>query len=281
MLEGNQELVDNFNTVLQKIIQTDPKAMVLPWHDDKDINPLKKGEKLPTTRHTMELYVDRTYLEKGKEPWCRLRLSHDKKISRICANKSWFRKQGVWFNKDEIQVKNHIAAGWLLGSHPAMNCGDLKEAILQHPDMRDIPVAIKFQVIRLQMKGKIPKKEQVRAAHIITDYHRVSEMRSIMKEIYDKPGDLGLPLGIVMLFVPNVADSRYKVSNNTRNNCKKLRNKQRKFLSSTETQTSMALQYIDFAIKDFGSLRHIIMGLEAHNSTEGKNDSYSSGSTNP
>ena len=56
-----------------------------------------------------EFYVDRTYVEKGKEPWCRLRLTHDRKMAKICANKNWFRKNGVWFCKDEIQVKNHIA----------------------------------------------------------------------------------------------------------------------------------------------------------------------------
>ena len=116
------------------------------------------------------------------------------------------------------------------------------EAIKRHPEMHGIPIAIKFQVIRLQSKGKIDAKEQVRAAHVITEYNRVSEMRGIMRAIYDKPGDLGLPLGIVMRFVPNVADSRYKRSTSTRENCGKLRNKQRNFLKNTEIQSSMALQ---------------------------------------
>ena len=267
ILEGNNELVNNFNNVIQKIIQVDPKAMILPWNDDSDVTPLKKGERLPTTRSIMEFYVDRTYVEKGKEPWCRIHMTHNKKIETICEDRNWFRKQGVWFKKDEIQVKNHIAAGWLLGSHPAMNLQDLREAILRHPEMHGIPIAIKFQVIRLQTKGKIAATDQVRAAHVITEYNRVSEMRGIMRAIYDKPGDLGLPLGIVLRFVPNVADSRYKGSTSTRNNCKKLRNKQRNFLNNTEVQSSMALQYIDYAIKDQGSLRNIIMGLEAHNST--------------
>ena len=87
-------------------------------------------------------------------------------------------------------------------------------------------------------------------------------MRGIMRAIYDKPGDLALPLGIVMRFVPNVADSRYKGSTSTRNNCKKRRIKQRKFLKNTDTQSSTALQFIDYAIKDHGSLRNIIMGIE-------------------
>ena len=42
--------------------------MILPWDDDTDVTPLKKGEKLPTTRSIMEFYVDRTYVEKERSP---------------------------------------------------------------------------------------------------------------------------------------------------------------------------------------------------------------------
>ena len=42
MLEGNEEVVANFNNVMQRLIQIDPKAMVLLWNDDSDINPQKR-----------------------------------------------------------------------------------------------------------------------------------------------------------------------------------------------------------------------------------------------
>ena len=97
----------------------------------------------------------------------------------------------MYFNADDIQVKKHIAAGWFLGSHQAMICKDLAAAIQRHPSMKDIPFAIKFQNIRLQAKGQIPKADQVQAMHIITDYYRVVEVRSAMKQIYEEPGELG------------------------------------------------------------------------------------------
>ena len=56
------------------------------------------------------------------------------------------------------------------------------------------PLAKKFQNIRLEAEG-VDFKDQVRATHIIPDYHRVSEMRSAIKKIYDHPGSLGYPLG--------------------------------------------------------------------------------------
>ena len=268
MFEGSQELVTGFNTAVRRLIHLDSAMIILPWEDGSNIAPIKKGNRLPNTRELMDFYVDKTFVTQGEECWSRFRLAHDKCIEHLCDDKNWFRKQGMWFCADDMQVRNHIAAGWFLGSHPNMICKDLKEAIMQHPAMKDIPFAIKHQNIRLTLRGKIPKKDQVRAAHILTEYSRVTEMRSIMKSIYDKPGDIGLPLGIVMRFVPNIADPRYKGNDRTRENCRRLKMKQKNFLDRTDIQPSMALQSIDFSLKDVGTLRQVMMGLEANSSTD-------------
>ena len=95
-------------------------------------------------------------------------------------------------------------------------------------------------------------------------------MRSIMRSIYDSPGDLGLPLGIVMRFVPNIADPRFKGNDRMRENCRRLHIKQKNFLERTDVQSSPALQCIDFALKEHGTLRSIVMGLESNKSTDEK-----------
>ena len=68
--------------------------------------------------------------------------------------------------------------------------------------MQNIPIAIKFQHIRMHQKGAIPKNERVMAAHLVTDYYKVSEARSAIKKIYDKPGEWGYPMAVIMRFVP-------------------------------------------------------------------------------
>ena len=270
VLEGNIELMEYFHILLRQIFKLDASAIILPWNVDSQTPPLKKNSKLPETRELMDFYVDRTFVKMGKENWSRMQIAHDKQVEHISADTTWFRRQGMYFGADEIQVKRHSAAGWFLGSHPAMVCKDLKQAIQRHPAMKGLPLAIKFQNIRLQVEGSVDFKDQVRAAHIITDYNRVSEMRSAIKKIYDNPGELGYPLGIVLRFVPNIADSRYKGGAATRINCKKLRRKQKNFLMNTTIQDSIALQFIDFHLKDVGTLRSIVMKFETEASTPKK-----------
>ena len=270
ILEANNQMVEHFHTVVRRIFQLDASAIILQWNEYDNIPPLKRDSKLPQTRELIEFYVDRMFIKCGYEPWFRMRITHNNRTEHMCDDKTWFRRQGMWFNEDDIQVKKHIAAGWFLGSHTAMILKDLAAAIRQHPSMKDIPFALKQQNIRLAAKGQIPKENQVLAAHIITDYYRVAEVRSAMKAIYETPGELGYPLGIVLRFVPNVADPRYKGSQRTRDNCKVLRSKQKAFLGNTALGQSRAIQFIDYAIKHVGTLRNIIMNLEAKNSTDEK-----------
>ena len=266
MLDGNAELVAYFHILMKQVFKKDSTAILLPWNTDSQTPPLKKSSKLPDSRELMDFYVDKTFVKIGKESWSRLKLAHDKQVEHICEDKAWFRRQGMYFGEDEIQVKRHSAAGWFLGSHPAMECKDLKVATQRHPDAKDLPITIKFQNIRLEVEGAVPWNKQVRAAHVITDYHRVSDMRKATKKIYDHPGDLGYPLGINLRFVPNIADSRYKGVAATNMNCKRLRQKQSNFLKNTMTQHSIAVQFIDFHLKDCGILRNIVMNLDAHGS---------------
>ena len=252
------------------MFKIDGTTIILPWNTDSHIPPLKKNSKLPESREMIDFYVDRTFVKLGYENWSRFRATHDSLVEHICQDTTWFRRHGMYFGADEIQVKRHAAAGWFLGSHPSMVCKDLKEAIQRHPAAKGIPIAIKFQNIRIDMEGKIPLRDQVRAAHIITDYHQVSQLRSAIKKIYDRPGVLGLPLGIVMRFVPNIADSRYKGGSTTKANVKKLKKKQKNFLMNTTIQHSTAVQFIDYHLKDVGTLRGIVMGLETHGNTPGK-----------
>ena len=167
--DGSMELVSHFNTLARRLIHLDKDMIILPWEDTTDIAPIKKGNRLPTTRETLDFYVDHTYVNKGEEAWCRFRMAHNICIEHFCDDKNWFRKNGMYFRDDDMQVKDYIAAGWLLGSHPRMVGKDLRDAMKQHPKMTDIPFAIKIQNIRLTMRGKIPKSDQVRAAHVLTE----------------------------------------------------------------------------------------------------------------
>ena len=120
-------------------------------------------------------------------------MAHDKQVEHICNDTAWFRRQGMYFGEDDIQVKRHAAAGWFLGSHPAMICKDLRDAIKRHPAMKNLPLAIKFQNIRLEVDGQVPLSKQVRVAHVITDYHKVSQMRSAIKKSITNRGSWATP----------------------------------------------------------------------------------------
>ena len=271
IVDQNEELIGFFKILIKKLQKDDPKLVWYPWREDNPTKPITKSTAFPDTREFLSEFVDKSFVEKGKENWSRIRLGHEIRIEHFCTDKAWFRKNGFYFKPDDLQVRSSVAAGWLLGSHPSMISKDLADAIQQHPSMQDIPIAIRFQAIRESMYGKIAKKDQVRAAHILSEYKHTAKCKSALKKIYaDQAGEMGFPLGIPMRVIPNIADSRYKGNATTRKNCMRLKNKQKNFLKNTSTQPSHLVQNIDYHVKDIGSLRNIIMSMEAKNAATEK-----------
>ena len=268
-LEQNNEFVTYFNVLLRELMSIDSKIVLHTWNEDKDTKPLTRNSALPATIDLLKEYTDKAWMSKGKDSWFRIRLGHEKRSETLREKRSWFRKNNYVFKADDLQVKESAIACWLLGSHPSMICTDLAEAISRHPSMKDIPIAVKIQPIRMSPWGSIPKKEQVKAAHVYTDYHMVYKCKTALKQVYSTTvEDLGFPLGIPLRVVPHVADGRYRGNSVTEQNCKRLKNKQANFLKNVKTQRNAYVQCIDFATKD-GTLRDIVMRMETKQVVEG------------
>lgn len=265
--DADEELGENFSELMDIITAADPHAIILPWNENSRIKALSKTSDRPTTRASIEDYVDRCYVSKGMSPWCRLRIGHNVEVV------SWtdedfgrnLRTKDMSLYPDKLQVKKTGCAGWWLGSHPAtMNSADMEQAISQHPKMRGIPIEIRTQPIRLTAQGKIPNEEQVKACHLHTEFDAVAKCRRAMNEIYGSRTTTGFPLGKKMRFVPNVADSRFPCTMQTRSNVKAMLAKQKRFLKKTKTSTNWSIRGLDYMVEEIGfTLRQALMGIRS------------------
>ena len=143
------EVVNSFQTVVQRWTTHDKTVLVMPWHDYSLGCLLKKGSKLPADCQNMEKYGDRCYIAQGKNPWIHFCIHHHDSDADtlITANHNWYSDHGMWCKADELQVKTVGTAGWFLGSHGKNNHRDLGAVLCQHPLLKNIPITVRFQMI--------------------------------------------------------------------------------------------------------------------------------------
>jgi hypothetical protein len=266
--EAENEVLQAFNGMIQRLIHLDRRVVIFPWNDRKSVKPLTDGKELPKSRAQMELYVDRVYIQYNKSAYCRIKVGFDKEEDQFFGDNDWFTGKGYWYEKDALQVKIISNAGWFVGSIAVQetNVKDVAEAINQHPLIiqKGLQVEIRSHAVRIEQQEKIKQEDMVKALNVYGDYNRMATIRSVLMKIYKEGNKKGFPLGIKMRFVPNIADPRYPVTSGTKSNIKILRGKQKSFLKNIRKQKSHTIQGLDFYIEEVkATLRQVIMGMRS------------------
>jgi hypothetical protein len=247
------EISANFAAFTKLVFGRDASALILPWKYPK-LRALNKSSVLPTTRSGVQDYVDRLYAQTGFSPWCRFLMAHnsDPKTWLDDVFQSEVRSRDMNLNPEKLQVANIACAGWLLGSHPAtMNLKDMEQALSQHPLMRDIPIELRNQSIKLNPQEKIDPDQAVKAVHVYTDFFLATKCRQALNSIYGSSSRKEtLPLGKLLRFVPNIADGRYLCTTATRSSVVALKSKQKRFLAQTKTMTNYTIRELDYVIPE-------------------------------
>ena len=271
--EAENEVLQAFNGMIQRLIHLDRRVVIFPWNDRKSVKPLTDGKELPKSRAQMELYVDRVFIQYNKSAYCRLKVGFDKEEDQFFGDSDWFSGKGYWYEKDGLQVKIISNAGWFVGSVAVQetNVKDITEAIKQHPLIiqKGLQVEIRSHAVKIEQQEKIKQDDMVKALHVYGDYNRMATIRSVIMKIYKEGSKKGFPLGIKMRFVPNIADPRYPVTSGTKSNIKILRGKQKSFLKNIRKQKSHTIQGLDFFIEEVNAtLRQVIMGMRSSEDVE-------------
>jgi hypothetical protein len=193
-------------------------------------------------------------------------MGHNKEIDISDDLRKWMKRKSMIFFKERLQVKIVAKAGWWLGSHDrCINPRDLEESLMSMEECKGIPIECRVEMIRIE-KGK---KTETKALWAMTSWEKVSYLRAALKKIYSKTKKQGYPLGKYMRFIPNILDTRFITTTETKQKVRKAVGKQKKFLASVETAISysiIGLDYLQPQIKM--TLREIVMGMRSFQSPD-------------
>jgi hypothetical protein len=249
--EGMTETISSAQSMFESIFERDAKAIILPWSNKTNCDPLSRTSKLPTSRIALEKYAENMFISKGRASWLRFKLGHDKPLEFYTESESLFNRlaeQDLDLFVDKIQTERTGCAGWFAGSIPIKtNEKDLEEALKQHPLLvreKITDLELRTQVTRVR-GGKLGEDEpRVQALHVYTSYNDVPKLRKIMNLIYPSESAPAYPLGKQMRFAPNTADVRFPALRKTKEMADKLRSKQKRFLKDIITVSTSTIKNI-------------------------------------
>jgi hypothetical protein len=110
----------------------------------------------------------------------------------------------------------------------------------------------------------IPWEQQVKAIHIVVGASQASQARDKYSHVYGSRNQGGVPQGIQMRFVPDISDSRFPITKNTRLKAIKMMSKQKMFLANTKYVNTSTIAGIHIVIPKIGfSLCQVLMSIKS------------------
>ena len=224
--DQEQEVSSCFQSIMERIWTIDPQAMLLPWKEEtRTVQPLKRNSEFPKTKDTLSNYLDRLWLSRFQNPYCRVYVTHDQVATFLFDDnelQQWLEDTQLSLDIERVQARRVCCAGHLLGYHTSVaNSNNLADAIEMQPLMRDISVEIRAEYIKLDAKkgnkGKASAKPDkdgkertnVKIVRIYVSYDKAARARRSLIEIYSSKANGLFPLGVMARFIPDTTDTRF------------------------------------------------------------------------
>lgn len=213
-IEMEKDYSDSLSLIFKEMWKIDNSIQILPWNEISSAKPITRNSTMSTNRHKIEHYVDRMWLSPHQAAWPRLKIIHNINQNDLFTEEL----QDITFNldmivkKEQIQSKNTVKAGFLLGSIPdCCHQKDLETTLLQHPIMQGIELELRVELARVT-QGKIQSDERMsmpKAIHLYCAYDKAHKCRMLLNSLYGSKNQSGYPQGRKMVFVPNIFDKRF------------------------------------------------------------------------
>jgi hypothetical protein len=230
--EASIETTEHFNNMAQSIFDKDKKAIIHMWDMASSSGSLLKKSEPVKNKTQVKKYASQLWLRTGFETKFRLRVSHDVVPSLLELHAS----KGMVIAHDHSQEKDRTIIGFLVGSSPASaNLTDMRKTHENHPILNGLKLLAMAQPIKLAPgKNLIPWALQVKSVHILVGESQAVKARDLYNTVFGSRNVGGYPQGLQMRFVPDISDSRFPVTKNTRIKAIKLMAKQKVFQENTK-----------------------------------------------
>ena len=242
---------------LLKIKSYDKKVSIAPWLDNSTNNPLFSHTDIPTRPSEIEIYFPRIrYARAGTTWYSGLRLIHSVPIPELKKDMlPWLKDEGHGLFTRSIQAENLVDVGWFVYSTWEMEAESLAAAISSHIQ---IEIGLRWKMISLGTRDKIPLEQQVRALHIeVAVENRLAAQKALLA-VYGRKNSGNYPNGIRLRFALPIG-AAYNL--NTRAKLEKLRSRQQLWSKTYKKGQTWEITQLDFHLSDSLTLRQALTNI--------------------
>ena len=239
---------------LLKLKSYDKKTGIAPWEVNNNTKPICSHTDMPTRPSEMAQFFPRIrYMRNGTTWYSGLRLIHTVPIPELRKDMlPWLKDEGHGLFTRTLQVENITDVGWFVYSTWEMEAEALSAAISK---VIQIEVGLRWKMINLGTRERIPPEQQVRALHIeVAVEDRLAAQRALLA-VYGRKNSGQYPNGIRLRFALPIG-AAYNL--NTKAKLEKLRSRQQVWSQTYKKGQSWEITQLDFHLTNSLTLRQAL-----------------------
>jgi hypothetical protein len=214
--------------------EADDKLIIYPWRmrDHGQHKPLTNPAKLPSSKEGITRYFRDAYFRPHAGPmFIKVFMGYSISDSELGKQTQHFfgttnnkNRVGMW--KSQLQFEDVVTIGWLYRSTPGMSPETISKELLAHTG---IQASLRWQMISLDIRGKMDKALEVKALHISVRREDVNLAKAkFVRLVFAKHRRSHFIGGSPMRLIPIIKD----LSPANKEKCKWIRRKQGDFLKA-------------------------------------------------
>ena len=240
--------------LLLKLKSYDPKLGIAPWQEKSTSLPIFSHTDIPSRPSELENFFPRIrYLRTGLTWYSGLRLLHSVPIPELRKDMlPWLKEENHGLFIRTLQAENIVDVGWLVYSTWEMETEALSAAISNTIQME---VGLRWKMISLGTREKIPQEQQVRALHVeVSIENRLAAQRALLA-VYGRKNAGTYPNGIRLRLALPIA-SAYNL--NTKAKLERLRSRQQLWNQTYKKGQSWEITQLDYKLNANLTLRQAL-----------------------
>ena len=239
---------------LLKIKTYDKKVGIAPWQENSHTPPIFSHTDIPSRPSEIEHFFPRIrYTRTGTTWYSGLRLIHSIPITELRKDMlPWLKDEGHGLFTRTLQAENLVDVGWFVYSTWEMEADSLAAAISK---FIGIEVGLRWKMISLGTRNKIPPEQQVRALHIeVAVENRLAAQKALLA-VYGRQNTGTYPNGVRLRFALPIG-AAYNL--NTKAKLEKLRSRQQLWSTTYKKGQSWEITQLDYQLTESLTLRQAL-----------------------
>ena len=240
--------------LLSKLKTYDKKVSFAPWKENDKTPSIFSPPDMPTRPSELEAFLPRVrFMRSGLTWYSGLRIVHSIPMPELRKDMlPWLKEEGHGLFTRTLQAENLVDVGWFVYSTWEMEADALAASISNHIQ---IEVGLRWKMISLGTRERIPTEQQVRALHIEVAVENRQLAQKALLAVYGRKNTGNYPNGVRLRFALPIG-AAYNL--NTKAKLEKLRTRQQLWSQTYKKGQSWEITQIDFQLTNTLTLRQAL-----------------------